>query len=140
MASKRDGPRRSRAAPGPAAPAASVPFLQRPSTAIVIAVLVLGAAWWTAEGLARRTRGAALPPLADLSGLPGAARDQLTRADRAARDRPDSADAVGELGRAYHASLLAAAAIETYGVAERLDAGTWRWTYLRGVLLEEHGR
>lgn len=140
MASKRDRPLRSRAAAVPAAPAASVPFLQRRSTAIVIAALVLGAAWWTADTLARRTRGAALPPLADLSSLPGAARDQVTRADRAARARPDSADAVGELGRAYHSSLMTGAAIETYAHAERLDARAWRWTYLKGLLLEEHGR
>jgi tetratricopeptide (TPR) repeat protein len=116
------------------------PWWQRSWAGIAIAVLVIAAAWWSADLLARRARSAALPPVADLSGLPEAARNQVTRADGEARARPDSADAVGELGRAYHASLMSDAAIEAYAHAERLDAKAWRWPYLRGVLLEEHGR
>jgi len=116
------------------------PWWQRSWAGIAIAVLVIAAAWWSADLLARRARSAALPPVADLSGLPEAARNQVTRADGEARARPDSADAVGELGRAYHASLMTGAAIDVYAHAERLDATASRWTYLRGVLLEEHGR
>lgn len=64
----------------------------------------------------------------------------MRQADTAARANPGSADAVGGLGRAYHASLMTAAAIDTYALAEGLDAGTWQWTYLRGLLLEERGQ
>jgi Flp pilus assembly protein TadD len=116
------------------------PWWPRPWMSVAIAVLVLAAAWWSADLLARRARGAALPPLPDLSALPSAARDQLTRADAAARAQPDSANAVGELGRASHASLLTGAAIDLYARAAALEDAAWRWAYLRGVLLEEHGR
>jgi tetratricopeptide (TPR) repeat protein len=123
---------------GAAAPAA--PSWHWPWAGIAIAVLVLGAAWWSADLLARRARGASLPPLPDLSALPSAAREQLTRAEAAARAEPDSANAVGELGRASHASLLTGMAIDLYARAAALDDSAWRWAYLRGVLLEEHGR
>jgi tetratricopeptide (TPR) repeat protein len=57
-----------------------------------------------------------------------------------ARAEPDSADAIGELGRALHAALLSEDAVVTYAKAEGLDPHAWRWPYLRAVLLEERGR
>ncbi len=81
-----------------------------------------------------------LPPLADVSGLPAPAREQVEEADAAARARPREDDAVGALGMAYHASLLPGPAMDTYALAEQLDPAGWRWTYYRGLLLEERGR
>jgi len=108
--------------------------------AIGAVVVILAAAWWGADVLARRARGATLPPLADLSALPAPAQEQVRRADAAARSDPGSADALGALGRAYHASLMTGPAIDTYARAEALDTGSWQWTYLRGLLLEERGQ
>ncbi|MCC7125195.1 MAG: tetratricopeptide repeat protein [Acidobacteria bacterium] len=105
-----------------------------------MAVFVVAAAWWTAGSLARRVQAATLPPLADLSSLPDAARDLVVMADAAARAQPQSADSVGALGRAYHASLMSDAALELYGLAERLDHPGGRWTYARALILEEYGR
>jgi tetratricopeptide (TPR) repeat protein len=103
-------------------------------------LFVLAAAWWSADHLARRARGGTLPPLADLSALPGPAQVQVREADSTARANPGSADAVGGLGRAYHASLLTEPALDTYALASHLDQNAWQWTYLRGLLLEERGR
>ena len=122
------------AAPSPATP-------PRPAWGPLIAVLlVLAAAWWGSDWLARRARGAALPPLPDLSVLPESARRQVQEADALARLRPDSADALGQLGRAFHASLMSGEAIASYEMAEARDSASWQWTYLRGLLLEERGQ
>ena len=101
---------------------------------------MIALAWWGAGALTRRAQGAMLPPLADLSGLPAPAREQVEAADAAARSHPREADALGALGMAYHASLLPGPAMDTYALAEQLDPAGWRWTYYRGLLLEERGR
>lgn len=89
---------------------------------------------------ARRTIHAArLPALPDLSDQPPALRDHLEAADRAARDRPTSADAVGALGLAYHADLFLDHADRAYAAAERLDGGAWRWTYYRALAAGTRG-
>ena len=116
------------------------PLWQRSWVAVAAIAIVIAAAWWGAEELARRARGASLPPLADLSALPEPARDVVGAADRTARANPDSSGAIGELAEAYHASLLSEAAIDAYTRAESLAPASWQWTYLRGLVLEEHGR
>ena len=83
---------------------------------------------------ARRAAFAArLPTLPALSGQPTALREHLEAADRAARDRPTSADAVGALGLAYHADLLLDHADRAYALAEALTGAAWRWTYYRAL-------
>ncbi len=111
-----------------------------PYVAVALAVAVIALAWWGAGALTRRAQGARLPALADLSGLPAPAREQVEAADAAARSHPREADALGALGMAYHASLLPGPAMDTYALAEQLDQAGWRWTYYRGLLLEERGR
>ena len=81
-----------------------------------------------------------LPPIADLSDLPAAAREQVQEADAAARENPRADEAVGALGMAYHASLMPGAAVETYALAEQLAPAGWTWTYYRGLILEERGQ
>jgi len=103
-------------------------------------VVVAAVAWWGAGALARRAQGGLLPPMADLSALPESAAAQIREADAAARRDPRSAEVVGALGMAYHASLMTERALETYAVAGQLDPSAWQWTYYRGLLLEERGR
>lgn len=104
------------------------------------ALIVVAAAWFGSGELARRVRGASLPPLADLSALPQPAQDLVRSADARARRSPDSAEALTELARAYHSALLSDAAIATYALAESIDRAATQPAYLRGVLLEERGR
>ncbi len=111
-----------------------------PYIAVAVAVAIVALAWWGAGALTRRAQGAMLPALADLSGLPAPARQHVEEADAAARSHPREAGALGALGMAYHASLLPGPAMDTYALAEQLEPAGWRWTYYRGLLLEERGR
>lgn len=98
------------------------------AAATAAAVLVAGVS------LTRRAvYSARLPALPELSGQPPALREHLEAADRAARNRPTSADAVGALGLAYHADLFLDQADRAYAVAETLGGGAWRWTYYRAL-------
>ena len=94
--------------------------------------MVAGVLLYAGVSQARRAAYAArLPALPELSGQPPALREHLETADRAARDRPTSADAVGALGLAYHADLFLDHADRAYAAAEALSGGAWRWTYYR---------
>jgi tetratricopeptide (TPR) repeat protein len=98
------------------------------AAAIVGALLYAGAsAVWDVTWAAR------LPPLPDLGDYPGAVREHLAAADRAARAMPRSTAAVGELGLAYHADMFYAEAERCYELAERLSGGAWQWTYYRAL-------
>ena len=102
--------------------------------AAAVAVLYAGAA------VARQAIYAArLPALPELSEEPTALRAHLEAADRAARDRPTSAEAVGALGRAYHADLFLDHADRAYAAAEALSGGAWRWTYYRALAAGTRG-
>ena len=95
---------------------------------------VAGVLLYAGVSQARRAAYAArLPALPELSGQPPALREHLETADRAARDRPTSADAVGALGLAYHADLFLEHAERAYAAAEALRGGAWRWTYYRAL-------
>jgi Flp pilus assembly protein TadD len=111
-----------------------------PWVSLVIAVVVVAAAWWGAGLMARRVFVATLPPLADLSALPEPARLHVSEADAVARANAGSAEAVGALGRAYQASLMSAPALDTYALAEQLDRAGGTWTYARALVLEERGQ
>ena len=82
---------------------------------------------------------ARLPALPELSDQPAALREHLEAADRAARDRPTSADAVGALGVAYHADLFLNEADRAYAAAEALSGGAWRWTWYRALAAGTRG-
>lgn len=106
--------------------------------AAVCLLAVVGAAWWGSGTLVRRAQSSRLPAV-DLSMLPPAARAQVEEAQQAAREAPRSAEAVGALGVAYHASLMTAEARAAYAEAEAIDPSAWMWTYYRGILHEERG-
>ena len=98
------------------------------------AAAVTGVVLYAGVSQARRAAYAArLPALPELSGQPPALREHLEAADRDARDRPTSPEAVGALGLAYHADLFLDHADRAYALAEALGAGAWRWTYYRAL-------
>ena len=97
-------------------------------------VILVGVTGWRQARYAAR-----LPPLPELSSEPTALREHLEAADRAARDRPTSADAVGALGLAYHADLFLDEADRAYAAAEALNGGAWRWTYYRALAAGTRG-
>ena len=150
MARRRGDRRRGAAAAGsaggkghsgsePAAPAGRGRSLRAwPARAAVL--LVAGALVYAGVSQARRAVYAArLPDLPEFSGQPPALRGHLEAADRAARDRPTSAEAVGALGLAYHADLFLDHADRAYAAAEALDGGAWRWTYYRALAAGTRG-
>ena len=87
----------------------------------------------------RAVYAARLPDLPELSGQPPALREHLEAADRDARGRPTSAEAVGALGLAYHADLFLDHADRAYAAAEALNGGAWRWTYYRALAAGTRG-
>lgn len=114
------------------------PHLRRRLPAVIAGVLVLVSAWW-AVGLLVQRRQAVMLPSPDLSALPAEARAQVERAHEAARRAPASAEAVGVLAMAYHASLMTVEAQAAYAAADALAPDEWEWTYYRGLLHEERG-
>ena len=102
--------------------------------AVAAAVLYVGV-----SQVRRAAYAARLPALPELSGQPPALREHLEAADRAARDRPTSAEAVGALGIAYHADLFLDHADRAYAAAEALSGGAWRWTYYRALAAGTRG-
>lgn len=106
----------------------------------VMALVGALASWYGVDVLRRQSAAALLPSLPDPALLPEPVRVHLREADAAARDAPASADAVGALGRAYHASQDDARADQAYAQAEALNPDDWRWTYARALLAESRNR
>jgi tetratricopeptide (TPR) repeat protein len=98
---------------------------------MVLAALGVGACGWM-------DRGAALPPLPDLTGQTPAVTAHLRGAYDQATRTPASAAALGALCRAYHADVLFDAAARCYERVTELD-GDWRWRYGRALIDIELG-
>lgn len=87
-------------------------------------------------------------PEPELSELEPAVAAQLQRLSESTQEQlsDDSAslevlaEAVGDLGRHYHAYGLVEAADQCYRVARRLDPEDFQWPYFRGYLLQSAGR
>ena len=87
-------------------------------------------------------------PEQDLSGLEPAVAVQLSSIDALTRERLEDetvsvqawAEAVGDLGRHYHAYELSDAAESCYRIARRLAPEEFRWPYFLGYLLQSTGR
>ena len=130
---RRDARRGAVSPPGrPSAVARPRPGGRRWLTWVAVAALA-GAGLYVGVSQARQTAYAArLPALPDLSNQPAALRKHLEAADRIARSRPTSSQAVGALGLAYHADMFYDHADRAYALAEDLR-GAWRWTYFRAL-------
>jgi cytochrome c-type biogenesis protein CcmH/NrfG len=79
------------------------------------------------------------PKLPDLRTVNPGLRALLQGADREARRRPGSAEAVGKLGMAYHANLFLEQAASAYRIAARLAPNDYHWVYCQAFLQEENG-
>jgi tetratricopeptide (TPR) repeat protein len=103
---------------------------------LVLAVAVVG--WFAGGIVARRAVAARLPAPPPAGAVSAAVAVQIAEADADARRSP-SAETVGRLGMTYHGGQRPAEATAAYLMAEALAPAEWRWTYLRGALLDERG-
>ena len=104
-----------------------------------LAVALGVAAWLLAPVLLPSNVPQDYPRLPDLQGLNPSLRDALKSADREARRRPGSAEAMGKLGMTYHANLFVEQAARAYRIAARLAPGDYQWVYCQAFLEEERG-
>ena len=104
-----------------------------------LAVALGVAAWLLAPVLLPSNVPQDYPRLPDLQGLNPSLRDALKSADREARRRPGSAEAMGKLGMTYHANLFVEQAARAYRIAARLAPGDYQWVYCQAFLEEEKG-
>ncbi|MFB3777196.1 MAG: tetratricopeptide repeat protein [Bryobacteraceae bacterium] len=104
-----------------------------------LAVALGVAAWLLAPVLLPSNVPQDYPKLPPLGSLNPSLRDALKSADREARRRPGSAEAMGRLGMAYHANLFPEQAARAYRIAARLAPGDWQWVYCQAFLEEENG-
>jgi tetratricopeptide (TPR) repeat protein len=79
------------------------------------------------------------PKLPDMTAVSPGGRTLLESADKEARHRPNSAEATGKLGMAYHANLFLEQAAGAYRIAARLAPGDYQWAYCQAFLAEENG-
>src|ERR1039457_2663670 len=102
--------------------------------------VALGVATWLLgpQGLPANLP-ADFPKLPDLGTVNPGLRAWLQGADREARRRPSSAEAVGQLGMAYHANLFLEQAAGAYRIAARLAPNDYHWVYCQAFLEEENG-
>ena len=111
-----------------------------PYLAVAVAVAIVALALVGRGGAHRRARGRDVPALADLSSLPAPAREHVEEADAAARSHPRDA---ARLRRPRHSVSRQPPAGPGDGhlwAGGALEPAGWRWTYYRGLLLEERGR
>jgi tetratricopeptide (TPR) repeat protein len=103
------------------------------------AVALAAITWLLAPVLLPQRLPEGFPKLPDLHALSPGGRALLESADRDARRKPDSAEAVGKLGMAYHANLFLDQAASAYRLAARLAPNDYRWAYCQAFLEEENG-
>ncbi len=104
-----------------------------------LAVVLGAAAWLLAPFLFPMKLAKDFPGLPDLQTASPDLRTMLQEADQEARRRPGSAEAVGKLGKAYHANRYVEQAARAYGIAARLAPRDDQWVYCQAFLEEENG-
>ena len=104
-----------------------------------LAIALAAVTWLLAPVLLPANLPADFPKLPDLRAVSPAARAVIQDADREARRRPASAEAVGKLGMAYHANLFLDQAAGAYRIAARLAPDDYHWVYCQAFLQEEIG-
>src|ERR1039457_6610096 len=92
-----------------------------------LAVALGVATWLLGPLLLPANLPADFPKLPDLRTVNPGLRELLQGADRDARRRPNSAEADGKLGMAYHANLFLEEAAAAYRIAARLAPNDYRW-------------
>ena len=104
-----------------------------------LAVLLGGLTWVLAPLLLPVKLPDDFPKPPDLKSASAGLRGLLQDADKEARRRPGSAEAVGKLGVAYHANQFPEQAAAAYRIAARLASNDYQWTYAQAYLAEENG-
>ena len=104
-----------------------------------LAVALAAITWLLAPFLLPARLPEDFPKLPDLGTVNPSIRALLQGADREARRRPNSAEAVGKLGMAYHANLFHEQAAGAYRIAARLAPDDYHWVYCQAFLEEENG-
>ena len=79
------------------------------------------------------------PKLPEARTLNPGLRALLVTADKEARRHPESAEAIGRLGMAYHSNQYFAQAASAYRIAARLAPNDYQWAYCQAFLQEENG-
>jgi tetratricopeptide (TPR) repeat protein len=105
----------------------------------VLAVVLAAGAWLLLRMLLPVELPEEYPKLPDAAAMKPAVRTLLVSADRDARKHPESPEAVGRLGLAYHANEYFDRAAAAYRVAARLAPHDARWAYAKAFLAEETG-
>jgi tetratricopeptide (TPR) repeat protein len=113
----------------------SAPLLKTAGLSVALGV----ATWLLVPFLLPVTLPEDFPKLPDLQPLNPGFRALLQSADREARRRPGSAEAVGKLGMVYHSNLLFEQAARAYRIAARLAPSDYQWVYCQAFLQEENG-
>ncbi|HTS66873.1 MAG TPA: tetratricopeptide repeat protein [Candidatus Acidoferrales bacterium] len=104
-----------------------------------LAVVLAAGTWLLLKSLLPTTVPDDFPRLPDLAAANPGLRNLLVSADKEARRRPGSAEAVGRLGMAYQANQYPDEAAEAYRIAARLEPGDYQWAYCQASLQEESG-
>lgn len=97
------------------------------------------AAWLLAPVLLPVKLPPDFPALPDLKPFNPALRAAVEAADKEARRKPGSAEAVGKLALVYHANMLFEQAAPAYRIAARLAPRDVDWIYGQAYLQEETG-
>ena len=102
--------------------------------------VVLGAITWIAAPYLIPVKlPADYPRPPDLKNASTGLRDAVANADKEARRKPGSAEAMGHLGMVYHANQFFDQAATAYRIAARLAPDDYQWVYGRAFLDEENG-
>lgn len=101
---------------------------------LVVVVVIVVAIIISIGHLSKEMIRSELPELPEMQRYGRAVQQQLTEADRRARENPKSGEAVGYLAMAYHANSFFHKARLAYSLAMRVDNDDPRYPYLLGVL------
>ncbi len=108
---------------------------------LLVSVLAVAAILYLAAvvPLVRVLDRADIPDFPDCAGQPAPVVEYLKKMYALAMDSPASAEAVGNLGMAFHAHLFYDEADVCYRRAEKLNPEEWRWRYYVALLRDELG-
>jgi tetratricopeptide (TPR) repeat protein len=95
--------------------------------------------WWHVTGVRQATVLAALPPVPDLSTVPGMMRERIMDADTRARNRRHAQEGMAELAQLYHANGFLEEAAGCYAGLAALQPTEPRWPHLHATILAGYG-
>jgi tetratricopeptide (TPR) repeat protein len=102
--------------------------------------LVAGGIWQWQRAAGETAWAESVPEIPDVAALPAEFGARLADLTVRARSRVGAVDALGELGRLYHANGFSGEAARAYAGLERFDAGNARWPHLHAHLLAGAGQ